>query len=425
LYPTKYWGYKIVSTIASTNQGGVTLFYRDNVNYKIESIKTEWGPNVLSCVVASGGKRWKAVGIYIPPSEVDGSTLRQLDAALKDGPVQILLAGDLNVDIISPRDNAQDTEIVAALSSYGLDDTGRHFKQRKRYARRWTYQVKTNGIVIKARCDAMMGSDRHWFQSVRILDPTDFTSDHFMIIGEITASPAKEHKDYLRGHKEMPDTTIAGIDTAAADGLVSKLMEHLPERERPNFKPKPDWVSEATWKLVDERIQRKKNGTLTETRRLVLKRRIRSGIKLDRKRRAAAASAEMEALWADNRPTEAWQIAKRWYRGATGRPVPLAREDMETTADLYEALYTADPPTGEPIPLPPGQVAVDDSKPSMYEIVTAIKSLRSGRAPGSTGIRAEDLKRWVKWHESEEGNSTPFETLRMLVEEVFVAGDLP
>jgi hypothetical protein len=419
LYPKEYWGYNLHSTIATNNQGGVTLFYRENANYTIELIK-EWGPNVLSCVVVSGGKRWTAVGIYIPPNEVDGTTLAHLDRALKNVPAQLLLAGDLNVDIISPRDNVRDTEIVTALTSYGLDDMGRHFLQRKRYARRWTFWKKANGRVVKARCDAMMGSDQRWFRSVRILNQTDFESDHFMLVGEITAAPAKEHKDYLRGRKAMPDTTIDGIDTVAADGLVSKLMEFLPERERPNFAPKPDWVSAETWKLMEERVQRKKNGTLTEVRRLVLKRRIRSGLKLDRKRRATTAAAEMEALWLDSKPTEAWQIAKRWYRRATGRPAPPAREDMETTADLYEALYTADPPAGVPIPIPLGQIPVDDSKPSTYEIVTAIKSLRNGRAPGVTGIRAEDLKQWVKMHESEEGDSTPFETLRTLVEGAFV-----
>jgi hypothetical protein len=84
---------------------------------------------------------------------------------------------------------------------------------------------------------------------------------------------------------------------------------------------------------------------------------------------------------------------------------------METTVDLYKALYTADPPAGVPIPIPLGQTLVDDSKPSTYEIVTAIKSLRSGRALGVTGIRVEDLKQWAKMHESEEGDSTPFEML--------------
>jgi hypothetical protein len=46
-----------------------------------------------------------------------------------------------------------------------------------------------------------------------------------MLVGEIIPSRAKEHKDYLRGRKAMPDTTIDGIDTAAADGLVLKLMD--------------------------------------------------------------------------------------------------------------------------------------------------------------------------------------------------------
>jgi hypothetical protein len=79
---------------------------------------------------------------YLYPStgEDDGSTLAHMEAAVKDGPIDIILGGDLNVDLIHTNTNTQDAEIVATLATLGLDDMGRHFRQRKQYKHRWTWQ---------------------------------------------------------------------------------------------------------------------------------------------------------------------------------------------------------------------------------------------------------------------------------------------
>jgi exonuclease III len=68
-------GYQVCATRAkSSSQGGVALFYRESKNWTIEGVHF-YGPNVMCCTLVSGFDKWSIIGMYIPPSEVDGSTL--------------------------------------------------------------------------------------------------------------------------------------------------------------------------------------------------------------------------------------------------------------------------------------------------------------------------------------------------------------
>jgi exonuclease III len=424
-YPKQVGEYKVFSTISSNEQGGLMLVYQaDRNSFTIESTR-DWGPNVISCDVVSGGKRWRAIGIYIPPGETNGATLGHLDAALLDYSGEILLGGDLNIDLIRLSEPSRDVKIATMLSSYGMDDMTRHFCQRTRHKNRWTWRQKRTPRYVKTRCDGIMASDRRWFRNIRIVDPPGYDSDHYMLVAEMMSAIEREHKDYLKGRKNRPQTTIPDIDTIIADQRMATLISYW-EKVAPKIATvRPNWISDDTWNLTEERVCGRKNGYLTPERRLALKRRIRSGLKLGRKRRAENASNEIEALCNGGHHVEAWQIVKRWYRGATDRPPPPLRIDMITTANSYEALYTASNPVGEPIPVPTQQPVVNDGLPDIAEIKLAITRLRNGRAPGSSGIRAEDLRHWVTMHEEQFGDKTPFDTLCELVKSAFMDRDLP
>jgi exonuclease III len=74
-------GCDIVTTEAkSKHQGGVALFYRKSENFHVGGTKA-YGPNVIGTTLVSGRRKWRIVGAYIPPSEVDGSTLDFIQAA--------------------------------------------------------------------------------------------------------------------------------------------------------------------------------------------------------------------------------------------------------------------------------------------------------------------------------------------------------
>jgi len=199
---------------------------------------------------------------------------------------------------------------------------------------------------------------------------------------------------------------------------MKELLSFKIQKEAPDKLSRPDWISDSTWQLMNQRVVLFKTGRLMEEKRKSLKRRICSGLKLDRKRRPEKAGEEMEELLEAGDSAAAFGVAKRWFRKVTGRPQPPAREDMEETADTYEQLYTAAPPPGLPIPLPP-----PPASPLEAEILSAIARLKTGKAPGASGLRTKDLKRWVEEHKA--ADSTPLRIVIDIVQTAFSTGELP
>jgi exonuclease III len=76
MYTKECDGYTVFATRAeSSTCGGVALFYRTaSLHWSIEGIRAH-GPNVISCTLVSGLRRWSLIGCYIAPSETDGATL--------------------------------------------------------------------------------------------------------------------------------------------------------------------------------------------------------------------------------------------------------------------------------------------------------------------------------------------------------------
>ena len=425
-YAQSVGDYKVFGSQASNNQGGVALFWKEDSNrYMIESVRGH-GPNIVSCILVTGERRWKVVGIYCPPSETDGATLYHLQEALANtGSMPIILGGDLNVDLLNSGRSVRDTEIATVLASYGLDDMSRHFLQRTTHRRRWTWKQRREGQIIRSRCDAIMGTDRRHFTGMRILDPPGYDSDHYLLSAEIVSAAPAEQKAYLRGRKAIPATNDPTLDTRAADVKMEALLKFkVHEEEAPKATPRPDWISDSTWALMTQRVNLYKTGRLTEEKRKALKRRIRSGLRLDRKKRAEKAGGEIDEFLQAGDTAAAFGVAKRWYRKVTGRPPPPAREDMEETADTYEQLYTAIPPPGDPIPLPPEPSStVRDEAPSEKEILSSIARLKNGKAPGASGLRTEDLKRWAEEHKI--ADSTPLRIVFDIVQTAFSTGHIP
>ena len=150
-YAQSVGDYKVFGSQASNNQGGVALFWKEDPSrYAVESVQGH-GPNIVSFQLVTGDKRWKVVGIYCPPSETDGATLRHLEEALANaGDIPIILGGDINVDLLNSGRSVRDTEIATALAFYGLDDMSRHFWQRTKHRRRWTWKQRREGQVIRS-----------------------------------------------------------------------------------------------------------------------------------------------------------------------------------------------------------------------------------------------------------------------------------
>jgi len=92
-------------------------------------------------------------------------------------------------------------------------------------------------------------------------------------------------------------------------------------------------------------------------------------------------------------PREAWQLVKVWYCKNAKATLPTPA-DLEAMGKEFKELYTSRPSPGEPIR---GLVTytIPDMIPDHEEIMAAAESLQTRQAPGASGMRVEDIRRWA------------------------------
>ena len=104
---------------------------------------------------------------------------------------------------------------------------------------------------------------------------------------------------------------------------------------------------------------------------------------------------------------------------------------MEAQTTERQELYGFIPSPGDNIPVRVQPFAVNDDVPEDREIRGAVRKLRNGRAGGSSGIRAEDLKRWLRDAEVEEdeetegGDGTLWRIVVRLIQQMWLTGKIP
>jgi hypothetical protein len=109
------------------NQGGIALIFTNSLYFQIES-QQKHGPNVISCILVTGKRQLPSIGVYIPPT--DTTTLTYISEASKRFTGKpIILLGDINVDLWTITPSNRDTEIMALLATFGLEDMSTHFLQ--------------------------------------------------------------------------------------------------------------------------------------------------------------------------------------------------------------------------------------------------------------------------------------------------------
>ena len=113
-----------------------------------------------------------------------------------------------------------------------------------------------------------------------------------MAVGCLSSAPAREHAKYLTGLNKLP--LQPPTDPTREGGIFAALRRAAPKphvRERRRNK----WISEETWRLVDERVSARQ-GTRLQTRIRRLSREIAASLKGDRKRRVEIVGDEVETL---------------------------------------------------------------------------------------------------------------------------------
>jgi hypothetical protein len=181
-----------------------------------------------------------------------------------------------------------------------------------------------------------------------------------------------------------------------------------------------DWISEDTWRLFDRRAVGQHRMSKQDAK--MLTKEIKQSLAKDQKVQVEAAGMEIEAELTKGDPKSAFGKLKRWYHQTTGRPMKPTHEDTETLRKERKELYTKAedlPPMFEVVEVP---ATVDDSIPTEREICKAIRKLKNGKAPGSSRITAEHLKKWMSKCRTDPKQ---WELVTKVVEEAFRMGQIP
>ena len=100
-------------------------------------------------------------------------------------------------------------------------------------------------------------------------------------------------------------------------------MRRAVPKPQPREQHQNAWISEETWKLVDERVtMRRKARARMGMRRLC--RAIQASLKGERRRRVEEVGLAVETLLKEDPPNakEAWRRMKGWYQAAANRAPP-------------------------------------------------------------------------------------------------------
>ena len=260
-------------------------------SYEVKEVATR-GPNVLTFELVTGQMRFFVVGAYIPPSD-PGTTLSHIRQAWLECPrgCEPLFMGDLNANLINPRDKREDG-IAEQADAMDVVDMGRHFCQCRRcWCRgRWTWPMRRGGRMISSQCDYLMAraTARRRFRRVRLVNPRYHDSDHRAIVAQIYSGCGRDMQQYRRNRQRFPLTLPRIGPRTELESLFEELQsdcEALPVHDR----PANAWISQSTWTLVDRCASMRKSGALSQQYSRILGRRIRQSLKADRALRADVA----------------------------------------------------------------------------------------------------------------------------------------
>jgi Reverse transcriptase (RNA-dependent DNA polymerase) len=429
-------GYHVVATEApSATKGGIALFFRESTAFQVESYRRHGG-NVISFMVVTGALRQGVVGCYIPPSDHDLQTLHHLNEAFLRFPPGHTpwVLGDINASLQSPHNEWQ-AAIATELLGRGLIDALAHFRQRRRFRDLCTWRKCRNGSVISSRCDYILLPDCSALRSAGLRDPRYFSSDHLMVVGEHQGSPHSRGAAYIRGRKAFPLGTPKWGPMTQADFLFEKVLAQVQVPAQPTRFARPPWISDTTWRIVDELHQhnrRRHTPEFSQPAHRELKRKVQQAFANDRKTRTETAGAHIESLLASEQLSEAWKGLQAWYRHNGDRPPKPVREDLEVITVEREALYAKRQPPGEPIPIVlPAPFNVPDGIFDDDEIAAAVRRLPRGKAPGPSQMRAEPVKEWLgNWEtamadEKPISPNHPWIVFRDLLRHVSATGNVP
>ena len=278
------------------------------------------------------------------------------------------MAGDTNSNLAAPKGDRRGEDIAADLATEGLEDMSAHFLLRRRpwFRDGRTWSILHKGREVRSRTDYTLGTDIRLFGNISVRDPRH-NSDHYLVLGCLHSASLKEHMWYLGGWKKIP--LQLPTEPTREDEILADLRRAVPKAQAREAR-RNEWISAATWRLVDERVSARRYPEKGRTIIRRLGRAIKASLTTDRRRQAEEAGSEVEALVGADPPLiqEAWKWIKGWYKAAVDCAPPPARVTLDRITVERVTLYIYVTPPGENIPISVKPFPVDDSVPEEDDI---------------------------------------------------------
>ena len=138
------------------------------------------------------------------------------------------------------------------------------------------------GREVRSRTDYILGTDCRLLGNVSVRDPRH-NSDHNIFLGCLPSASLMEHKSYLGGRKRWP--MRPPTKPTRVDKIFAALRRAVPKAQ-PRAARRNAWISEETWRLVDERVSARRYPRKGQALRRRLGRAVKESLAADQKRRA-------------------------------------------------------------------------------------------------------------------------------------------
>ena len=307
--------------------------------------------------------------------------------------------GDLNIDFEHPRDTREE-DIADLLDEINLVDSSRKFLLRRcklqSAKKRWTWRQRRMGRWHHSQPDYILareGDIRH-FRKVAFRSPRVHDSDHRAVVATLRARRSRQLTNYRRKRQRLPLRLAIGpqdVLTQQFEALKLQCEKADPKRRQGN-----DWISNETWRLISHRTMLRRTGQLCQTGGRKMQRQIWAALRGDRAARTAQVGEAIEHELTRGDVQEAFRYLKGLYRTATETTTRPCPQTMVRQTTERIALYARRDSPGEPLPINVDPILITDGAPTDGELREAVTDLTNGRAGGASGMRAEDVKAWLR-----------------------------
>ena len=142
----------------------------------------------------TGERRWYIVRCYLAPG--DGEKFWDMEEGMAERlrGTELMIVGDLNVDLERTGRWGRDKEIAATVEMAGLEDMLEQFLPRQIA---WNRDRRTRAIVCQGRVvwywkEYILGSNFRIFENVAVWDPQQ-NPNHYMVLGCLHVASPREH----------------------------------------------------------------------------------------------------------------------------------------------------------------------------------------------------------------------------------------